>query len=29
MTGPDPVIVIGWLLIGIAPFAIGCGQPMQ
>jgi hypothetical protein len=25
MTGPDPVIVIGWLLIGIAPFAIGCG----
>jgi hypothetical protein len=25
MTGLDPVICIGWLLIGIAAFAIGCG----
>jgi hypothetical protein len=23
--GLDPVIFIGWLLIGIASFAIGCG----
>jgi hypothetical protein len=28
MTGLDPVISIGWLLSGIASFAIGCGQPM-
>jgi hypothetical protein len=28
MTGPDPVIFIGWLLIEIASFAIGCGRPM-
>jgi hypothetical protein len=28
MTGLDPVIFIGWLLIGIAAFAIGYGQPM-
>jgi hypothetical protein len=25
MTGLDPVIFIGWLLVGIASFAIGCG----
>jgi hypothetical protein len=28
MTGLDPVIFIGWLLIGIAAIAIGFGQPM-
>ena len=28
MTGLDPVIFIGWLLIGIATFAFGYGQPM-
>jgi hypothetical protein len=28
MTGLDPVIFIGWVLIGIAAFAIGDWSPM-